>query len=176
MAAFQEREVFLNVYNLGQHNRWLSGLGLGAYHSAVEISGREYTFSNDGVLVTTGRTGEEAALREKISLGTFQGSMNQINEVVVRLREDFAPGSYDVIRQNCNHFSDAFSMALLGKGIPGWINRMAGLLHWVPGSGQQAQEASEEEAADVKVSAKRRELTDEQRAILAKIGKKKGGS
>lgn len=37
------------VYDLHQSNSWLQHIGLGAYHSGLEISGVEYTFSEAGV-------------------------------------------------------------------------------------------------------------------------------
>eukprot|EP01119_Soliformovum_irregulare_P020025 TRINITY_DN6439_c0_g1_i1.p1 TRINITY_DN6439_c0_g1~~TRINITY_DN6439_c0_g1_i1.p1 ORF type:complete len:142 (-),score=24.92 TRINITY_DN6439_c0_g1_i1:197-622(-) len=38
---------------------------------------------------------------------------------------DFWGSSYDLLTKNCNHFSDAFSRKLVGKGIPNYINRLA---------------------------------------------------
>lgn len=33
--------VYLNVYDLHPNNEWAHQFGLGAYHSGVEVSGRE---------------------------------------------------------------------------------------------------------------------------------------
>jgi len=45
--------------------------------------------------------------------------------VVDKLREEFRASSYDLIRRNCNVFSEALCRKLLGKGIPGFVNRLA---------------------------------------------------
>ena len=37
--------VYLNVYDLHQANDYLHPLGVGAYHSGVEIGGKEWTFA-----------------------------------------------------------------------------------------------------------------------------------
>lgn len=37
------------VYDLHQSNSWLQHVGLGMYHSGVEIGGVEYTFSEAGI-------------------------------------------------------------------------------------------------------------------------------
>jgi hypothetical protein len=37
MASFASREVTLNVYDLHTANGWLSRIGLGLYHSGVEV-------------------------------------------------------------------------------------------------------------------------------------------
>jgi hypothetical protein len=52
--------------------------------------------------------------------------------------EDFHGNSYDLytkfvrilqqlktLSRNCNHFSEEFSRRLVGKSIPGWVNRLA---------------------------------------------------
>lgn len=42
-------KVFLNVYDLAD-NSMTDFLGLGAYHSGVEIKGLEYTYGPSGIL------------------------------------------------------------------------------------------------------------------------------
>lgn len=42
------RKVILNVYDLTPMNEWVHPIGLGAYHSGIEISGREYTYAGGG--------------------------------------------------------------------------------------------------------------------------------
>ena len=41
------------------------------------------------------------------------------------LREDFGPDRYNLIRRNCNHFANALVWRLLGRAIPGHVNRLA---------------------------------------------------
>jgi hypothetical protein len=37
----------------------------------------------------------------------------------------FVAGSYDLVKKNCNNFSDAMCKKLVSKGIPSWVNRAA---------------------------------------------------
>ena len=37
--------------------------------------------------------------------------------------------TYDLLGRNCNHFSSAFCMRLVGKTIPKWVNRLANTGH-----------------------------------------------
>ena len=40
-------KVYVHVYDLSNWNGYLHGAGLGAYHSGVEIGGREYVRSRE---------------------------------------------------------------------------------------------------------------------------------
>lgn len=45
--------------------------------------------------------------------------------LVLELGTHYSGKTYNIISKNCNHFGDEFSKRLCGKGIPGWINRLA---------------------------------------------------
>lgn len=121
--------ILLNVYDLRkQMNDWISPLGLGLYHSGLEICGTEYTYSDSGIYSNPPRNaGPGATFRTQIKLGFVTMRFQQITKDVDSLRTRFAPGSYNLVTQNCNHFTNALCKRLLRKGIPGWVNRMAGL-------------------------------------------------
>ncbi|EKX42405.1 hypothetical protein GUITHDRAFT_141342 [Guillardia theta CCMP2712] len=96
-------------------NAGLSRLGLGLYHSGVEIYGREFSFGySEG-----GRTGvfeipckcasavmSQVTFKESVLLGYCQRSRFEV-------------------RRNCNHFSNELSKLLVGKPIPSYVNRPA---------------------------------------------------
>ena len=44
---------------------------------------------------------------------------------VEEMRDSFGSNSYNILCQNCNHFAEAFSLRLLGVGIPAYVNRIA---------------------------------------------------
>lgn len=48
-------------------------------------------------------------------------------KIIDEVKEAFPGNSYHFIRKNCNSFSNALAEALLGKGVPGYVNRMAGI-------------------------------------------------
>jgi hypothetical protein len=122
--------VLLNVYDLSpanEHTRWL---GFGAYHSGVEVFGTEYTFGQGGVFSTTPKDAPGARLCETIILGEVYTSHRDVERVVDELRASFPPGSYHLLKKNCNSFSNALSARLLSRAIPGWVNRSATLAQW----------------------------------------------
>jgi hypothetical protein len=60
-------------------------------------------------------------------LGTFEGGSAELNSAISDLREDFGPDRYNLVRRNCNHFANALVWRLLGRSIPGHVNRLADL-------------------------------------------------
>ena len=130
-----ERTILLNVYDLSASNGAcfndaLNPLGLGFYHSGVELSGLEYeySFSTFGIQRSKPRLPQFGRLREQINMGTFVGTLQDINVIINRLTEDGFKGTqYDVIRNNCNAFSERFCVELVGKSIPAWVNRAASI-------------------------------------------------
>mmetsp|Transcript_6182 Transcript_6182/g.9322 ORF Transcript_6182/g.9322 Transcript_6182/m.9322 type:complete len:220 (+) Transcript_6182:18-677(+) len=123
--------VTVNVYDLpGQTttNNNLYPLGLGFYHSGVQINEYEYSFSETGVCRTRPLLPAYGTLRAQLSMGQFNGSAADILIIINRLRNNtFKPEAYDILRCNCNHFSEAFCIELLGVSLPDWLNRAASL-------------------------------------------------
>ena len=121
-------EIFLNVYDLHESISMLSSVGLGLFHTGVEIKGVEFSFSNHGISRSRPKLPEFGNFREQIHIGTFDEGMEFVNSMVAALSStDFKPGTYDVITRNCNHFSNALCMSLCSTGIPAWVNRAASI-------------------------------------------------
>ena len=143
--------VFLNVYDLNeQSNEYLYPLGLGVYHSGVEISGVEYTFASEsGIFEMTPKHAPPAKFRESIDLGPAPTSRD-ISSAIEDLKHDFKGTDYHVLNKNCNHFAGTFTSylpkipqfylidevisyaemfvkRLLNRSIPGYVNRLAGM-------------------------------------------------
>lgn len=122
-------QVLLNVYDLHVYNESLHGIGIGIYHSGVEISGREYSFANGvGIFEIPPKTAPGAKFREQIEIGHFEGGTDELNRALDYLRNEFGPDDYDGLRRNCNHFSNALCWRLLQKKIPPHVNRAAEML------------------------------------------------
>lgn len=58
-------------------------------------------------------------------MGSFSGGSSTLARAIDSLRQDFGPDSYNVLTRNCNTFSSALCEELLGKPIPGYVNRLA---------------------------------------------------
>jgi hypothetical protein len=130
--------VFLNVYDLPEQesrNEQLQNIGVGFYHTGVEVhfergSMYEYSFSNMGISRTTPQLEAFGRLREQIRMGDVEDmSLQSLTETMNGIASSggFSPGSYNVVHQNCNHFSDAACKALLNTGVPVWVNRAANM-------------------------------------------------
>jgi len=121
-------KVFLNLYDLSPANDFLYAIGMGLHHSGVEISGSEYSFaSGAGIFETPPKFAPGVRFREQIEMGSFDGGQQQLQQVLYELRQDsqFGPNDYHLIHRNCNHFANALCWKLLGKTIPGYVNRLA---------------------------------------------------
>ncbi|CAM9582847.1 unnamed protein product [Chrysoparadoxa australica] len=120
------QDVVLNVYDLHPANQWLQVGGVGVYHSGVEVGGYEYTFASDaGIFAHSPREGPGATFSHAVTIGKFEGGRKGIDDAIEALRSDFDGNSYNLITRNCNHFSEAFCQKLMGKEIPGYVNRLA---------------------------------------------------
>jgi len=122
--------VYLNVYDLHHANSYGYFVGLGAFHSGVEIGDKEYAFGGHeynftGVYESTPRVVVGAAFRESILLGETSLTRTEIQNILNELSLDYVGVSYHPIKRNCNAFSNDLSLRLLNKPIPSYVNRLA---------------------------------------------------
>lgn len=175
---FGRFEVTLHIYEAvflsDLTNRLLNMLNVAFLHSGIEVNGREYTFDNQGAHWATPRVMRRALetrfrYRESVALGWFEGNMNELNGAINEVHANFGPGTYQVTTKNCNHYCDVMAQRLAGRGIPAHVNRLAAVAatFW----GGQSLLADMESAGNPRPSrsTERKELTAEQRALLAKI-------
>jgi hypothetical protein len=126
------QKVVLNVYDLHDSNQYLYALGMGVFHSGVEINGTEWSFgacaTGSGVFNTTPRVPlGTSTFRESIEIGTTTLSRGEINDVIGELSAAYQGSAYNLTSKNCNTFSNALCMRLCNRPIPGWVNRIADL-------------------------------------------------
>merc|ERR1712000_486174 len=106
-------------------------MGLGVFHSGVAVHGREITFGGNesdesGVYEhPVGRPmgGAPLPLRSRIRLGSTSLSWSQVSETMMAMGREYRARSYNLLRRNCNHFTDDFCRRIIGVGIPGFVNR-----------------------------------------------------
>eukprot|EP00903_Cladosiphon_okamuranus_P014981 g13866.t1 len=154
------------------------------YHSGLEVDGVEYTFSEAGIGQHPPRqiAGEGVSYKTTEVLGDFIGTMPELRRILNGIKDEgFKEGDYDVVRNNCNHFCDEFAFALVGKRIPPWVNRAATIGTWA-GLGESKKDAgattggagaAASATASAPPSRDRKELTQKQRDLLAKMKKNK---
>lgn len=76
-------KVYLNVYDLNPNNDGLIWLGLGAFHSGIELHGVEWTFgsgggSGSGIFSHSPKGAPNVPLRATILLGEAQVSSREV--------------------------------------------------------------------------------------------------
>eukprot|EP00927_Polykrikos_kofoidii_P061658 TRINITY_DN56493_c0_g1_i1.p1 TRINITY_DN56493_c0_g1~~TRINITY_DN56493_c0_g1_i1.p1 ORF type:complete len:203 (-),score=13.78 TRINITY_DN56493_c0_g1_i1:32-640(-) len=111
-SHFARHRIELAVSNFPS---WVPGLD--AYHTSVVIDHVEYSFDEFGL-----RRENSLCTHKKFPVGNtvinFMGTSDMSGaELVDRLQSFFEPGTYDVIRKNCNAFSDCALFALLGTRL-----------------------------------------------------------
>lgn len=90
-------------------------------------------------------------------MGTTDLTDKEIEELLLKLSDEFTGPSYNLLTRNCNHFTEEFVKCLNDKNIPTWINRAARLgnmfpcvvpWEWIqpPELAEEEEEQAEEEA------------------------------
>lgn len=140
--------VFLNVYDVTPANGYARWLGLGVYHSGVQVHGVEYAYgahdgASSGIFEVVPRRCPGYAFRESVQVGATDLSRAEVRALMAELAADFPGDAYNLVSRNCNHFCDAACRRLVrAPRIPRWVNRLAkiGVVFTcvIPGNGRAA--------------------------------------
>mmetsp|Transcript_174255 Transcript_174255/g.423911 ORF Transcript_174255/g.423911 Transcript_174255/m.423911 type:complete len:249 (-) Transcript_174255:105-851(-) len=130
IQAADDAQVYLNVYDLNED--WLRANNLfrdflkigGAFHTGVELYGREWSYGQEGVSSSQPRAHAVHIYRTSVPMGMTSQSRA---EVLQFLEQEVMPrwqgGDYDILRRNCCSFADFLCSRLVQKHIPGWVTR-----------------------------------------------------
>ncbi|KAI3454243.1 hypothetical protein Pfo_010906 [Paulownia fortunei] len=124
--------VYLNVYDLTPINGYAYWLGLGIYHSGVQVHGVEYAFgahehSTTGIFEVEPKHCPGFTFRKSILIGRSDLGLKEVRAFMEKLAEEYSGNTYNLITKNCNHFCNDVCLQLTGKSIPRWVNRLARL-------------------------------------------------
>ncbi|CAM8898703.1 unnamed protein product [Rhodiola kirilowii] len=124
--------VYLNVYDLTSVNGYAYWLGLGAFHSGVQVHGVEYAFgaheqSSTGVFEVDPKQCPGFTFRKSILIGWTDLDAKQVRVFMEKLSEKYHGNTYNLVAKNCNHFCNDACVRLTGNNIPNWVNRLARL-------------------------------------------------
>ena len=124
--------MYINVYDILalKVNNYLACGGLGIFHTGVEVNGLEYAYGGNALMESTGVYEMEPMkhsvfrFRQQIVAGKVE-DMDRVYRVLGRLMKRYRANAYDMLLLNCNHFCDDLLRGLLGRGLPGHLNRAA---------------------------------------------------
>ncbi|KAJ9702649.1 hypothetical protein PVL29_004402 [Vitis rotundifolia] len=124
--------VYLNVYDLTPMNGYAYWLGLGIYHSGVQVHGVEYAFGahehpTTGIFEVEPKQCPGFTFRKSILIGRTDLGPKDVRTFMEKLAEEYSGNTYNLITRNCNHFCNDVCNRLTGKPIPRWVNRLARL-------------------------------------------------
>ncbi|WCJ40410.1 PPPDE putative thiol peptidase family protein [Euphorbia peplus] len=122
--------VYLNVYDLTPINGYAYWLGLGVYHSGVQVHGIEYAFGahdfpTTGIFEGEPKQCEGFTFRKTILVGKTEMTSAEVRKVMEDLADIYRGNAYNLITKNCNHFCNDACIRLTGNPIPSWVNRLA---------------------------------------------------
>ena len=60
-------------------------------------------------------------------MGVFKGTSKDLETIIQSLKPHFQGSDYHVLNKNCNCFANEFCQRVVGKEIPGYVNRMANI-------------------------------------------------
>lgn len=87
-----------------------------AYHTSLMVEGEECFFSDSGICYNNKLISHQGKPTEKTECGRTDYSGR---ELWCALEAHFRPGTYDLVRKNCNAFSDAALFFLIGSRLDG---------------------------------------------------------
>ncbi|CAG2105609.1 unnamed protein product [Medioppia subpectinata] len=122
----QKQSVTLHIYEVPDANQYINifSQDLGVFHTGVEVYGKEYSFGGhphdfSGIFVTPPKdirslsVSDTFKYKESKLIGYTELTEDSIQQIVTQMgAQEFRGKDYNLIRKNCNDFSNAFCKPL----------------------------------------------------------------
>jgi hypothetical protein len=125
----------VSVYDLGSAalTRGYNSIAkeYGAFHTGVEVYGREYWFGMSNNKLSTGITwhapkrNHDHTFRETLSMGFTKYTPEEVVNIIEEMMPEWMGRSYNVLSKNCHSFSDELCRRLGVARLPQWVNTLA---------------------------------------------------
>ena len=89
----------------------------GVWHTAVNVFGKEY-FYGGGICVGEPKKTPYGYPVKELDYGYTNKTKEDLQNYIKSINNDFTINTYDVLKHNCNHFTDAALFFLVGKHLP----------------------------------------------------------
>jgi len=136
-TAFTKTEIIINVYDLlpaGAVSTCLWPLGLSLLHTGIVLNDKEYAYGATDAQTPDGNQTGIFWTRPRMEPpgGTFRCSILQgityltpegIEEILREASTKFPGTAYNLLTNNCNHFTSYMCRMLTHRDAPAWINR-----------------------------------------------------
>ena len=127
--------IYLNIYHKNIFSEYLQLVGLGMFHSTIEIFDLEFSFGfcetgMCGITVSKSGISNKMKIKEKIYLGHTHFNLKTIKELIYTISSSWEGSTYNPFIKNCNDFTKDFSTLLLEDNAyyPEYVNLLAGSL------------------------------------------------
>lgn len=123
-------EVYINIYDLTSMNNILYPLGLGFYHTGIEVYNTEFCYAKDGGIIDHNpKENYMGPLRKSICLGKTTKNCQEIFNMLTKMKEQYPIDGYHLLYKNCNTFANDLCMELLNCSIPRFLIRNYSCIH-----------------------------------------------
>nr|GMD93332.1 deSI-like protein At4g17486 isoform X1 [Ipomoea batatas] len=109
-----------------QHSVYVCYIAKSAVHG-MEYGFGAHDFPFSGVFEVEPKNCPGFIYRCSIPLGRINMPVSEFHTFLENVASEYHGDTYHLISNNCNHFTDDMANRLTGKGIPGWVNRLAKL-------------------------------------------------
>ncbi|KAI5181612.1 desumoylating isopeptidase 1 [Nematocida sp. AWRm80] len=96
----------------------------GIWHSSVVVFGKEYYYFNTICTSTPGNT-HFGIPKRKISFGSTKITETELNDYIKSIYSRYSHDKYDILDNNCNHFTNHILEYLVDKQVPEYIMNLS---------------------------------------------------